>query len=800
MHWDPHIKLDYIKLVIRTKVLEIRARNKVSESQLQALRRELEEFNNLTQIEGTQLTRFNDLRLDIHKEEEKQAEKLRIMAGVKWREEGERSTKYFLNAIKIREAGATVDYLQTEIGKIDNYADIVSYARGFYEQLYSHKETVTEDSFFQACPKLSVEAHEDLSKELTIADLEKALKTCKDSTPGLDGIPYSYYKLFAKELLPLILDAWAYTRVVNKLPNSQLTSCISLIPKSGKDKYNIKNWRPISLSSCDLKIITKALSHKVSKYLQEIIFESQMGYVPGRNINFNNRLIRAAITYCKSNKVNYTLTSLDAQKAYDSVSHSYIKTVLKAYNFPDSFINIVDVLHSNLKAVVQVNGHLSTTFDICRGVKQGDALSCALFVISIDPLIRNIELNERIPSLSLTQGCNVKTFAYADDIAVITLNDNVASAELFKEYNKLTNNSGLTLNADKTDIINLSNIGKMNSEMQYNNESLKIEHKESVTVCGNYISLDEDRCYEKNILEKITKLEHQLNRWRGRNLTLNGKMIIIKTFAISQLIFSSQFQNLRTKEMRKVEHLCYSFAWNGKDHGRRSIVKAERHHGGINGIDVDSFFKSIAIRQFFKSYSDNRLNVINNSSTIIEDIKTTARTTIRKILLKQLVTTNLDYQSEVEWLIKTPVLYFAKPYSKSHSLMESLSLDNIGSINLDDYPRAIANKIRRCLPVEILLVIDRGEHTINQPSGVSVTYENKWYDISKINSRNLNFILKMLYNKIEVYNPSNRYSIDVDNNHTNIQNTWHNLWCIKNPTLRAIRLKILYKDVWSNER
>ena len=58
----------------------------------------------------------------------------------------------------------------------------------------------------------------------------------------------------------------------------------------------------------------------------------------------------------------------------------------------------------------------------------------------------------------------------------------------------------------------------------------------------------------------------------------------------------------------------------------------------------------------------------------------------------------------------------------------------------------------------------------------------------------------MLYNKIEVYNPSNRYSIDVDNNHTNIQNTWHNLWCIKNPTLRAIRLKILYKDVWSNER
>ena len=123
-----------------------------------------------------------------------------------------------------------------------------------------------------------------------------------------------------------------------------------------------------------------------------------------------------------------------------------------------------------------------------------------------------------------------------------------------------------------------------------------------------------------------------------------------------------------------------------------------------------------------------------------------------KILLKQLVTTNLDYQSEVEWLIKTPVLYFAKPYSKSHSLMESLSLDNIGSINLDDYPRAIANKIRRCLPAEILLVIDRGEHMINQPSGVSVTYENKWYDISKLNSRNLHFIINAFLFKFVLTN------------------------------------------------
>ena len=30
--------------------------------------------------------------------------------------------------------------------------------------------------------------------------------------------------------------------------------------------------------------------------------------------------------------------------------------------------------------------------------------------------------------------------------------------------------------------------------------------------------------------------------------------------------------------------------------------------------------------------------------------------------------------------------------------------------------------------------------------------------------------------------------------------TWNNLWRIKNPTLRAIRQKILYRDVWSNDK
>ena len=280
--------------------------------------------------------------------------------------------------------------------------------------------------------------------------------------------------------------------------------------------------------------------------------------------------------YCtvKIKNLDYIVASLDVQKAYDSVDHSYIKDTLKAYNFPSSFISQVDLLNSNLQAQVQLNGFMSNRFNVERGIKQGDALSCALFIIAIDPLIRNIENNTQIKSLDLNNQCKLKTLAYAEDIAIITDNDNESISQIFSEYMKRTKLSGLTLNADKTEIINLSLSNKNTTETTYNNINFQICHKSAITICGNHLSLDNNDSYQENVLRKIDKLTSQLNRWKGQNLSINGKMIIVKTFAISQLICTSQFQVIRPKEVKKIEQLCYLFMWNVIDRVKRSTIKS----------------------------------------------------------------------------------------------------------------------------------------------------------------------------------------------------------------------------------
>ena len=85
------------------------------------------------------------------------------------------------------------------------------------------------------------------------------------------------------------------------------------------------------------------------------------------------------------------------------------------------------------------------------------------------------------------------------------------------------------------------------------------------------------------------------------------------------------------------------------------------------------------------------------------------------------------------------------------------------------------------------------------PSKLTIISDSKELNIGKINSRKLNDVIKLTLNKITKYHPANRFNYSHDL-FGDIRHTWTNLWLIKNPSLRAIRLKVLYKDIWSQEK
>jgi retron-type reverse transcriptase len=107
---------------------------------------------------------------------------------------------------------------------------------------------------------------------------------------------------------------------------------------------------------------------RLNPILETIIDPSQTAYVPGRSVMDNLRSNKFLKEYCKNKNINAILTSLDAKKAFDSVSHEYIDEVLDRYGFGETFRNYFKILYKDITAKILINGYFSEKIDIERGV------------------------------------------------------------------------------------------------------------------------------------------------------------------------------------------------------------------------------------------------------------------------------------------------------------------------------------------------------------------------------------------------------------------------------------------------
>ena len=102
---------------------------------------------------------------------------------------------------------------------------------------------------------------------------------------------------------------------------------------------------------------------------------------------------------------------------------------------------------------VKVNGRLSQTICLERGVLQGSILSPTLFLMVMDPLLRKLEQCSLGPCLG---DLYCGAYAHADDIRTIatsrdTLDKQISVVEYFTELN------ALVLNANKCEVVMVSN-------------------------------------------------------------------------------------------------------------------------------------------------------------------------------------------------------------------------------------------------------------------------------------------------------------------------------------------------------
>ena len=140
-----------------------------------------------------------------------------------------------------------------------------------------------------------------------------------NKTPGTNGLPAEFYRFFWPDICHDLLASYNFASQQGMLSISQRRGIISLIPKKSKDKTILENLRPISLLNVDYKILTKVIAKRIEKVLPTLINPDQTGYVKGRYIGENVRLIYDLIHYTDKQNQKGIAIFLDFKKAFDSV-------------------------------------------------------------------------------------------------------------------------------------------------------------------------------------------------------------------------------------------------------------------------------------------------------------------------------------------------------------------------------------------------------------------------------------------------------------------------------------------------
>ncbi len=124
------------------------------------------------------------------------------------------------------------------------------------------------------------------------------LKTSK--SPGTDGLTAAFYKNFAELLVPLLANCLNKAFITGHLTPTQHLVIIVLLFKKG-DPLGIGNYRPISLTNVNYKILAYILLARFQPFLDEIIHPGQIAYMPGQYIGTNIRKIQDVIDHAQAN-------------------------------------------------------------------------------------------------------------------------------------------------------------------------------------------------------------------------------------------------------------------------------------------------------------------------------------------------------------------------------------------------------------------------------------------------------------------------------------------------------------------
>ena len=176
--------------------------------------------------------------------------------------------------------------------------------------------------------------------------------------------------------------------------------------------------------------------------------------------------------------------------------------------------------------------------------------------------------------------------AYADDTTFF-LKDKESVKKVMNVFDTFSIYSGLKPNKSKCEIAGIGVLKGVSVEL-CGMKCIDLT-KNSVKILGIHFSYNKKIENEENFIKLIKKIENVLKIWRIRNLTVQGKITIFKTLAISKVIHLALITNVPQVIIDQLNKIQKDFIWNRKHPKIRHSILCNTHkNGGLKSVHISN--------------------------------------------------------------------------------------------------------------------------------------------------------------------------------------------------------------------
>ena len=229
---------------------------------------------------------------------------------------------------------------------------------------------------------------------------------------------------------------------------------------------------------------------------------------------------------------------------------------MKHFNVVASLVTWFKLFYSNISSCILNNGWSSEFFSLSRGVRQGCPLSPYLFILCAEVLANAVRKDENIRSINIAN-VECKLSQYADDTTMIVDGSELSLSRTLLLLDNFAISSGLKINYEKTKALWIGS---------YKDRGFSIPSTKPITwardkvyALGVLFSTSEINESSINFREKIEKMKKIMSSCSARNLTLLGKIAILKSRVVSQIVYLLSSLPSPPGVIKEINCLLYDF-------------------------------------------------------------------------------------------------------------------------------------------------------------------------------------------------------------------------------------------------